>query len=343
MEGFVGETVTIVADLPGQGAAVVTVTDALGRVVADRVPATALGGPRVVVTVPGEQVTVPGLWEAVFTRGSTVRKVQILIGNDAPLKLSLVDLLLQVASQETPPIEGTLEAVSSDGLIVTDTALPGDVDTWVGKHLVLHPEDDLANGLVSRVVAASSGGSLTLVSPFPTPVSPGTRYALLEVPPRELLRALTAAIAEYSSLARLRLDAVNLPVTMVAGEDRGEVSIPAGFTHVYEVLAGDGMLPDDAWSPAPGRRLLVPAGVTQVTVRGLAPLLPPSQPHSVLTVEPTALISLAAMHLHAARSRGAGLDVEEHLRRLMVALQIADGSLHRLAGRVPHGAVAVLP
>lgn len=84
------------------------------------------------------------------------------------------------------------------------------------------------------------------------------------------------------------------------------------------------------------------AEVERVTLRGLVSLRAPMQPRSQIPVEPMALVNLAAALLHAARSRGPGLDVEEHLRRLMVALQVADGSLSRLAGRVPHGAVPIL-
>jgi hypothetical protein len=343
MEGFIGADLTVVADLPGAEGVVVTVHDSLGEEVTG-LSASLLGGNRFAVTVPASRVTVPGLWEVTFQRGSLQRVIPAFVGNPTPVPmLTLYDLLAQVASHHAPVIEGEIHDVSVDGTEIRDDNLPGGSDTWVQHHLVIHPEDDLANGLVSRVVSSSVGGTLTLVSPFPAPVVPGTRYILLEIAPSEVLRAIRSTVAEYTNLARVRLDAPGLPVTAPAGAERGEVRIPSGFTHIYEVHVADGLLPDDAWAPAPGRRLWVPAGVEEILLRGFGPLTPPIQPHSRLPVEPLSLVSLASVFLHAARSRGPGIDVEEHLRRLMVALQVADGSLHRLVGRVPHGAVAVLP
>ncbi|MCX2725995.1 hypothetical protein OO015_00540 [Thermomicrobium sp. 4228-Ro] len=343
MEGFIGSDLTVVADLPGTGSVVVTARDSLGEVVSG-LSALPLGGNRFAVTVPASRVTVPGLWEVTFTRGSIQRVIPAFVGNPSPVPMvSLYDLLAQVASQHAPVIEGEIRDVSPDGTVLVDETLPGGSDTWVQHRVVIHPEDDMANGLLSRVVASSSGGALTLVSPFPAPVVPGTRYLLLEIAPSEVLRAIRSAVAEYANLARVRLDAPRIPVSVSSGSERGVASIPSGFTHIYEVHTEEGLLPDDAWSPAPGRKLLVPSELSEVLLRGLGPLTPPVQPHSRLPVEPLSLVSLASVFLHAARSRGPGIDVEEHLRRLMVALQVADGSLHRLVGRVPHGAVAVLP
>jgi len=343
MEGVIGAELTVVADLPGTGSVTVAVRDSLGEAVTG-LSATALGGNRFAVRVPGSRVTVPGLWEVTFQRGSIQRVIPAFIGNPTPVPmLSLYDLLAQVAAHQAPVIEGEIHAVSSDGTVIVDETLPGGQDTWVQHHVVIHPEDDLANGLVSRVVASSRGGELRLVSSFPSPLLPGTRYLLLELAPAEVLRAIRSAVAEYSNLARVRLDAPGLSVTTAPGAARGEVRIPVGFTHVYEVHVEGGVLPDEAWAPALGRRLLVPADLTEVLLRGLGPLTVPVQPHSQLPVEPLSLVNLASVFLHAARSAGPGIDVEEHLRRLMVALQVADGALHRLVGRVPHGAVAVLP
>lgn len=343
MEGFIGNDLTVVADLPGSGSVTVTVKDSLGEAVSG-LSAASLGGNRFAVTVPASRVTVPGVWEVTFTRGGIQRVIPTFVGNPSPVPmLSLYDLLAQVASQHAPVIEGEISEVSPDGTVLVDTALPGGTDTWVQQSVVIHPDDDIANGLVSRVVASSSGGELTLVSPFPSPVAPGTRYLLLGLSPSEVLRAIRSAVVEYANLARVRLDAPGVPVSTSPGSREGIAVIPAGFTHIYEVHTDGGLVPGNAWSPAPGRKLLVPAELTEVLLRGFGPLTPPVQPHSRLPVEPLSLVSLASVFLHAARSRGPGIDVEEHLRRLMVALQVADGSLHRLVGRVPHGAVAVLP
>ncbi len=343
MEGFIGTDLTVVADLPGAGSVAVTVRDSLGEEVTG-LSAHSLGGNRWAVTVPANRVTVPGLWGVKFQLGTVQRLVSAFVGNPSPgPMLSLYDLLAQVASQHAPVVEGEIHEVSPDGTVLIDETLPGGTDSWVQYSLVIHPEDDLANGLLSRVVTSSSGGALTLVSPFPAPVVPGTRYLLLEIAPAEALRAIRSAVSEYTHLARVRLDAPGIPVTVPSGSQRGEARIPMGFTHIYEVHTEEGMLADEAWAPAPGRRLLVPTGIDEVLLRGFGPLTPPFQPHSRLPVEPLSLVSLASVFLHAARSRGPGIDVEEHLRRLMVALQVADNSLHRLVGRVPHGAVAVLP
>jgi hypothetical protein len=343
MEGFIGADLTVVADLPGTESVAVRVQDPLGEEVTG-LSASPLGGSRFAVRVPASRVEVPGIWEVTFRRGAIERVIPALVGNPTPVPmLSLYDLLAQVAAHHAPVIEGEIHEVRDEGTVIVDETLPGGSDTWVQHSVVIHPEDDLANGLVSRVVASSRGGELTLVSPFPAPLVVGTRYLLLELAPNEVLRAIRSAVTEYANLARVRLDAPGLPVTTPVGAERGEVRIPAGFTHVYEVHAEGGILSDDAWAPAPGRRLLVPAGLDEVLLRGFGPLTPPVQPHSRLPVEPLSLVNLASVFLHAARSRGPGIDVEEHLRRLMVALQVADGALHRLVGRVPHGAVAVLP
>ncbi len=341
MDGFVGRDLVVVADLPGSGAGTVTVIDPLGNVVRDGASASALSSQRLSATIPAGESRVPGIWECRFQRGSLTRVVEILVGQER-VALPLVDVLAQIAGNLAPVIEGVVTEVSPDGTVIEDATLVGGQDTWSQHWVVVHPEDDLANGLVSRVVVSSSGGSLVLSAPFPAPLVPGTRYLLMGIAPNEVIRALRTAIAEYADLARIRVDAQDLPVSVTGAPPRREVRVPRGFTHIYEILVDDGIVAQDAWYPVPGRKVVLLAEVERVTLRGLVSLRAPTQPLSRIPVEPMALVHLAAALLHAARSRGPGLDVEEHLRRLMVALQVADGSLSRLAGRVPHGAVPIL-
>lgn len=336
MDGILRRPLLLVADLPGEESVQVSLDDPLGNPVLRNSVAEQISDDRWLVTVAAEMVSIPGLWHVIFAGARLVVEFDVSVGNPSPLAVSLWDAVCQVASHYAEVVDGRV--VSATRNRVTDGTLGGGAGYWTGKYLTFHPEDDLANGLVDRrVVASDSMGNLDVVTPYPADPIAGARYALLPLPVSELVRVLRIAVAEYGRLVRQVVTAADLAV------DAGTVIVPRGLTHVSSVWAGEERLPDSAWVPVPGRRIRVDTDVPEVMLQGLMPLVVPALPTGFLDCEVTTLLAHGGMHLHSARARGAGLDVEEHLRRMVALGQLAEGHVSRLASRVPHGAREVIP
>ena len=336
MDGALKRPLLLVADLPGEESVQVALDDPLGNPVLRNSLANQISDDRWLVTVAPELVSVPGLWHVSFTGTRLAVEFDVAVGNPSPLAVSLWDAVCQVASHYAEVTEGRVQSATRRR--VTDPALGGGAGYWTGKYLTFHPEDDLPNGLVDRRVTASdTSGNLDVVSPYPADPVPGARYALLPLPASELVRVLRVAVAEYGRLVRQVVTVPDLAV------DEGMVRVPRGLTHVVEVWAGEERLPAEAWTMVPGRQVCVDTGSTEVTLQGLMPLVAPALPTGFLDCEVTTLLAHGGMHLHSARARGAGLDVEEHLRRMVALGQLAEAHLSRLASRVPHGAREVIP
>jgi len=337
MDGFIGYPLFLVGDLPGQNTVSASLTDPLGNSVLANALAHQLNEQRWLVSVDAERVTVPGFWRLEW-RGDSLRIVtDVAVGPESNLATSLWAAVLSAAAHYDEVGEGRIDAVGDDGSIVVRDLAYGE-EYWRGRFLAIHPEDDLGNGLLSRRITSLTGsGAFVIHAPFPGPLAIGSRCAVLPVPVSEVVRALGGALAEYGKLARIPVSYGGLV------PDGGTVVVPRGWTHVLEVWADDTRLRDTDWSLLPNRRVKVPSGVQQVTLRGLMPHALPSQPTGFLTVEPTTLVAYAGAQLHSSRAGGPGVDVEEHLRRHVMLMQLADAALPRLAGRVPHGAREVLP
>lgn len=337
MDGFVGYPLFLVGDLPGQSTVYASLVDPLGTSVLANALAMSLNDQRWLVAVDAERVTVPGFWRLEL-RGDALNVVtDVAVGHESALVTSMWAAVLQAASQYDEVAEGRIDAVTNETTVVVSDLGYGE-QYWRGRFLTVHPEDDLGNGLISRrIVSAASDGSLTINAPFPGDLVVGSRCAVLPLPVQEVIRALGAAVAEYGKLARVPVTAHNL------GVDSGLALVPRGWTHVLEVWADGTRLRDTDWNMVPGRRIRVPQGVQEVTLRGLMPETLPSQPTGGFVVEPTTLVAYAGAQLHSSRAGGPGVDIEEHLRRHVMLMQLADAGLPRLAGRVPHGAREVLP
>lgn len=337
MDGIVGFPLVLVADLPGELSVTFDVTDSLGNPILSNAAGATLNDTRHMVVVDADRVMLPGLWRMV-ARGTRLRVASdIVVGSPTPGALSLWTVVQQVASHYGEVAEGRIQAVDATGLVLEIPELAYGDGYWVGRHLVIHPEDDLGNGLFSRRVVEVTGARFTVSDTFPgTPVE-GARCAVLPIPAAEILRTLSVSLAEYGKLGR---------VPVVVGEqspEDGVVRVPYGITHVAEVWLDGARLRDEQWSLLPGRRLRVSASGEAVTFKGFMPQYMPAMPTGWLVVEPTTIMAHAGLHIHSARAGGPGIDVEEHMRRMVLLGQLAEGHLPRLAGRVPHGAREVIP
>lgn len=336
MDGVLNRPLLLMADLPGEEGVQVFLENPLGIPVLANSVAEQLSDERWLVTVSGEMVSIPGLWRVEFRGERLGVEFDVMVGSPSPLAVPLWDVVCQIASHYAEVVEGRV--ASSTSTEVTVPTLAFGAGHWKGRYLVIHPEDDLANGLVDRRVTDNdAGGVLSVISPYPATPVEGARCALLPIPVSEIMRVLRVAVAEFGRLARLVVTAEGLSV------DDGEVQIPRGFTHISAVWADGERLPDSVWTPVPRRRLRVDADTSEVTLQGLMPLVAPALPIGWIDCEVTTLFAHAGMHLHSARARGAGLDVEEHLRRMVALGQLAEGNVSRLASRVPHGTREVIP
>jgi hypothetical protein len=337
MDGVIGFPLTIVADLPGELGVRFDVWDSLGNPVVSNAVGSALNDTRHMVVVDPERVTVPGLWRA-EARGSVLRvAMELVIGSPIPGALPLWTVVEQVASHYGEVAEGRIEATDQLGSRITVPDLAYGDGYWVGRHLTIHPEDDLGNGLFSRRIIEVTGSTLVLSDPFPGAPLVGARCAVLPIPVPEIMRTLAVSLAEYGRLGRI-------PVTVADQTiENGEARIPYGLTHVAEVWVDGTRLRDEQWTLLPGRRLKVTASGRLVTFKGFMPQYLPALPTGWIVVEPTTIMAHAGVHIHSARSGGPGIDVEEHMRRMVLLGQLAEGHVARLAGRVPHGAREVIP
>lgn len=336
MDGVLNRPLLLMADLPGEDGVQVFLENPVGVPVLANSVAEQLSDERWLVTVSGEMVSVPGLWRAEFRGERLGVEFDVMVGSPSPLAVPLWDAVCQIASHYAEVVEGRV-ALSTTTTVTLPTLAFG-AGHWKGRYLTIHPEDDLANGLVDRrVVENDADGVLRVISPFPSTPVEGARCALIPISVSEIMRVIRVAVAEFGRLVRLVVTAENLPA------EGGEVQIPRGFTHISSVWVDGERLADSAWKAVPGRRLRVEAETSEVTLQGLMPLVAPALPLGWIDSEVTALFAHAGMHLHSARARGAGLDVEEHLRRMVALGQLAEGSVSRLASRVPHGAREVIP
>jgi len=337
VDGIVGFPLILVADLPGQSVVRVNLYDPLGNPVISNDIANPITDQRWSVVVGGERVTIPGFWRAEFQGDSARIVTDVIVGHDSVLQTSVWTLVTHAAAQYDEVGVGYIDAIDADGRIRVSDLAYGE-QYWRGRFLTVHPEDDLGNGLISRRIAAvSEDGFFTLVAPFPGDLRVGARCAVLPLPVHEVLRALAVAVSEYGKLGRVPVSAGPF------APEGGKVQIPRGWTHITEVWAGDKRLRETEWALGPNRTLDV-GGITEgITIRGLMPQGMPSQPLGFIVVEPTVLVSYAGSQLHLSRASGPGIDIEEHMRRHVLLMQLAEASLPRLAGRVPHGAREVIP
>lgn len=342
----VGEAALVYADIPGaSGTVTVSVTDPAGEAILTSSPATLYGSRRYAVTIDAAQVRRGGTWLAVFADDNGERlRLPFTVGARPVAGLDRFRLRAMLASRLRPEHVGTITSADVDYL--ADASLLGSADQFSGKWVVLGMDAGLANAGEARLVKTYNGDVLSLAAPLPEAPPAGASYALVSIPPRELDSALQAAIAELSELGRVPVVA---PDIALVDEGNGVLTcpVPRGFAWVYDVWGPRGRIPHDEWAPVAGRKIKfgdaldLEAGEL-VTIYGVRPLAPLAFEDSLLDVEPTAILAQASASLHAARASGPAIDVEEHLRRYMVAMQTVDSSIRRLTGRMPAGARRVV-
>lgn len=339
-----GVAADIYLDAPSlSGAVTVTVTDPAGTAVVNAAAATAVGDAgRWRYALTAAQLTKHGLWTAVWSDGSRSLTRTFTVGGATTAGLSLWALRLQVAARESVVWEGEIGAAESG--VIVDHELVGAAQNYRGRWVVLHPDGGTANAGSPRRIRDFSGGVLALARPFPAAPAVGDRYAMFTVAPREIDRALAVALSEISSRARIPLTVSGL--TLVTGQvtETLEATIPAGFTGIDMLLTAKGEeYPYDYWTTGPARKLIITTKVGSIAagdtvqVTGIRRLYLPQYDDSTSELEPTPVVARAAMELMASRAGGGGTDVNEHLRRQMMAEQEWQQSLRHAAGRVPGG------
>jgi hypothetical protein len=280
-----------------------------------------------------------GLWAASWTLlGSEVARTSFTVGEHLGYGTPL-QALAELAERWGPVWHGT--AVSGTTNTVSEPALAygGDV-TGAFLLRVVGNEQGAA-----RRVRGFDSGVLALERPFSTPVQGGERYLLLEVNPQNLLAALERALRTLGHTARVPLRAEHL-----AGER--EVVVPEGWEAVSGVWVEtpEGLLrvPPSRWRMAPGRRVVLSLGVsdlegTGVTLEGFRSARPWAFWDSELDLDATVLSAQAAVELFLSYSGGPATDPEERLRKAVLSTQEAERLRLTRRSRVPHNARPVQP
>jgi len=354
--------VAFYADLPGAtGSVTATLTNPAGTVIASGIPAGAVSGSddRYQVNYFGSALTMHGVWKITWTDATYGAREPIPFTVGPAGGINLWTLRLMVAAREDEVIEGEITDLS--GTTVTDLELLNPA-SYKGRWFMVAPRSNPITGLnhwaKAKRVRDFSGSALILSSPYAgtEPVS-GDRYALLKVDPKEIDRALKIAFDEMKTRARVPITQAGLALAATATDNYWQVTLPAELTRVDTVwltsVADDDeyngkRLFDRVWRLEPGRKLIIgpdsvlAAGDT-ITISGTRDLSFPLDEISTLDIEPTALVSRAAIELMATRSSGAALDQKEHLRRFVMAQQEFEQAVGTSAGRVPNGSRAVIP
>jgi len=350
----IGVSGIIYADLPGYVAPVtVTVTNPLGTAVATAAATTDQGAFRFSYPLTP---TMAGLWTAAWTGAAGTTTRYFTVGDITAAGLTRWDLLMALARREHEVVEGYISGYQPGVLV--DTALRGGAGSYLGRYAVLHPDAGVALAGRYRRVTSFNGSSLNLDRPFSTDPSAETRYALINVPPLELEAAVKKVFDDMSERGRIPLRISGIPLVTTTYTRRLELTLPAGFTRVDTLWVDncvarstvEGMeLAQSMWEPRPGRKVVVAidglslaAGDTLIA-RGNRQMRVPAFWDSEIDVEASPLIAGAAKELLATRAGGPAVDVEEHLRRMLVAQQEFEATVRHSAGRPEAGSRLVIP
>ena len=337
----IGRDARISIDIPGLDGEDVAVEarDAVGAtVVPAGSAADALGEGRYAYTIPAALMVRQGLWTATYSvvGSDPVRAVTqtFSVGRTLPAGVTKYDLRYQIAQRVEDAIEGLI--TDADAGSLTDDTLTGGAGNYRGWYVALDPSSAEA-GKFKRV-ADFNGSALELSSPFLSAPASGQRYIVFNISPLEVDRAIATAISEVSQIAR-----VSTQVTGVTPVN-GAADVPEGLRYISEVYADDTRLDQSGWTLAPGRRLILASvtGVNALSLTGVRSLTPLLWEDSVLDIEPGVVIARAAQLLHANRAAGAGVDIDDHLRRQLTAASEFGDFRGRVSGRLEQGARAVI-
>jgi hypothetical protein len=326
------------ADLFGFDAAgpvYLTTTDPYGVVAINAEETTPLGDHRFTHTIPAILMDTPGVWTNAWSDGVSRTVLQTFTVGRQPLAgVTKHDLRINIASRVSHVHFGI--ASSEEDQVITDTSLIGGSDEFQYWWVVPRP-GSVDAGRFLRVVNYNGSG-LVLNEPLLEPIQRGEPYTLMKINPREVDKAIHIAVAELSPLARIELfyDAV------VVASDL--LTLPAGITHVSTVHTSTGLLTPGSWILRSGRRIGLTATTDETTlgITAIRDAIYPLWEDSILEVDEATTVARAAMHLHANRAAGTGLDQEEHLRRQLAAQEEYERLKRNSVGRIPAGSRMIL-
>lgn len=332
-----GRRETVYVDAPDSLVEIIRVTDPHGNVVDEDV-VTNLGQGRFQYTLPSSLLSTEGVWRLDWlTVGlNLVRSQRVTVGRRPLSAINKSQLRSQVARRVDLVHVGTVYAVQGDAIV--DTTLLGGPRNYVGWWMVIN--DGPMRGMIRRVVAYN-GSAMKLSSTFPQDITEGTTYTLMIVDPREVEEAINTAFADFMRISRAEVTIDNMVVV------DGVVQIPDYITHVSGVYDGTSQLDKQRWNMLPGRQLSITSQnsndqLSSVTLNGMRNIAAPIWEFSTIDVEPQALIARAAFTLHANRAAGPGVDIKEHLRRQLAALNEQEQTMRRATARLSGSSVRVL-
>lgn len=335
---------TIIADLPSltDEALTITVTDSIGTTVVPADPATPLGDGRYAYTVDAGAVTRAGIWNARFTQtdvetgaATVIASIDFSVGRQVAVPTTKYQLRYLVARRVAEAVNGSIDTADEES--IADPTLVGGAKNFRGWWLMLHPDHPEAG--IPRRVTDYNGSALIISPPFSSVPPTRTRYYLSRVSPYELDEAIAVALAEISRTARIETQIAGIPAF------DGIFTVPNGIHHITSLWVEDAEVAFAASEMLPNRRVRLgaaydtTAAVTLVGLRGQTPL---NWEDSTLDIEPSVVVAKAVVQLHAGRVAGAGVDVEEHLRRQITAQNEFDALIKRVSGRLVSGSKAVI-
>jgi hypothetical protein len=334
-----GRTETVYIDAPGNLVEIIRITDPHGTVVDEDV-VTNLGQGRFEYTIPSSLLTTEGVWKLDWlTVGlNLVKSQRITVGRRPLSAISKSQLRSQVARRVDMVHVGTVYAVQGDAIV--DTTLLGGATNYVGWWVVIN--EGPLRGMARRVVQYNAS-AMKLSSTFPVDIAEGTSYTLMRLDPREVDEAINTAFADFMRISRTEVTIDGVPIV------NGVVQVPEYVTHVSGIFNGSTMIGKQHWSMLPGRRIEISenylntnSGVSSVSINGMRNIAAPVWEFSTIDVEPQALIARAAFTLHANRAAGPGVDIKEHLRRQLAALNEQEQTMRRATARLSGSSVRVI-
>lgn len=334
-----GRRETVYVDAPDSLVEIIRVTDPHGTVVDEGV-VTGLGQGRFEYTLPSSLLDTEGVWKLDWlTIGlNLVRSQRVTVGRRPLSAISKAQLRSQVARRVDLVHVGTVYAVQDDAIV--DTTLMGGPNNYIGWWLVIN--EGPMRGMTRRVIQYNAS-AMKLSSTFPQDVAEGTSYTLMRLDPREVDEAINTAFADFMRISRAE---VTVDGVAIVG---GTVQIPEYITHVSGLFNGSAMINKQQWSMLPGRRIEINedylntnSDVSSVSINGMRNIAAPVWEFSTIDVEPQALIARAAFTLHANRAAGPGVDIKEHLRRQLAALNEQEQTMRRATARLSGSSIRVI-
>lgn len=336
---IVGSPATLFADLSGLSGEDVTVEVRDGADVHVHAgTATHLFGSRYRFDLTSDMVIRQGQWTATWLCVDPQRThtQTFTVGRKPPAPITKFDLRMLVGEAVGEVYDSTVTV--SDGEEIADDTLIGGPDNYRGWWVALDATSDDA-GLFKRVTNYN-GSTMILSSPFGSESINGTRYALLDLDPRKIDKAIDVAIADLSEIGR-----VEMQLTDIAVADN-ILSVPTGMTWVTGLWNGDTEIPLADWSMLPGRRIKLADGTyddtESVTVIGIRSLSSLVWDDSYIDIEPGPIVARARQHLHSTMAAGAGVDIDEHMRRQLAAENEYQAARRWVGGRARSGAKQVI-